>query len=210
MLKWSKNLASMSVKIVFMAVLFALLTTLNVKAEAVETFGVMDIRSRVPVTNVNHEIVTTFPNARQEMLADFDTFLVIPGKVEMIDLGSEFEMAALDEQAIMQQMGSSNINPKLKECNYIIYMYLTNCNEVITDKVIEKHNAIKVDLSARIIDTKTSKCVFVATGYGIAKARDYRALGMFRFKTFACPEEQFYIALQDAVRQIALKIKEKM
>ena len=210
MLKWSKNLMSMSVKLVFMAVLFALLTTYNTRAEAVEIFGVMDIRSRIPVSNVNNEVINTFPNARQEMLSELD-LLVIPGKVEMIDLGSEFQIAALDEQALMQQLGSSNgINTKLKECNYIMYMYLTNCNEVISDKVTVKSNAVKVDLSARIIDTKTGKCVFVATGSGVSKARDYRALGMVRFKTFACPEEQFYSAIQDAVHQIALKIKEKM
>ena len=183
----------------------------NVRAEAVERFGVMDIISRIPVTNINNDVVATFPNARDEILAEFDDLIVIPGKVEMVDFGSEFKIAALQEQEIMQQLGLNKLTQtNYAACNYIIFMYLTNCNTVIDDHVIQKSYSIKADVSARIIDKNTGKCVLVTTGSGVSSAKDYRALGMFRFKTFACPEDQFYDALKTAVHEIAIKIKERM
>ena len=178
---------------------------------AVETFGVMDIISRVAVTNLKGEVVQTFPNARHEMLAELEELLVTPGKVEMIDLGSEFAIEAMNEQIIMQQLGANPVTQtNYAACNYIMFMYLTNCNEVIDDKIIKGSNAVKVDLSTRIIDKRTGKCVFVATGSGVAKAKNYRALGLFKFKTFECPEEQFYEAIKSATHELALKIKERM
>lgn len=191
--------------------LVAVILLFAAQVEAAETFGVMDIISRVAVTNLKGEVVQTFPNARHEMLAEIEELLVTPGKVEMIDLGSEFEIEAMNEQIIMQQLGT---NPATQTnyaaCNYIVFMYLTNCNEVIEDKIIKGSNAVKVDLSARIIDKRTGKCVFVATGSGVAKAKNYRALGLFKFKTFECPEEQFYEAIKAATHELALKIKERM
>ena len=91
-----------------------------------------------------------------------------------------------------------------------MFMYLTNCNEVIEDKIVKKSNAVKVDLSVRIIEKATGKCVFVATSSGVGKVKDYRALGVFKFKTFECPEEQFYESIKVAVHELALKIKERM
>lgn len=197
----------MKLKIFLTAIIFFI----SAQAEAAETFGVTDIISRVAVTNLKGEVVQTFPNARHEMLAELEELLVIPGKVEMIDLGNEFQIEAMNEQIIMQQLGTNPITQtNYATCNYIMFMYLTNCNEVISDKVVKKSNAVKVDLSARIIEKASGKCVFVATGSGVGKANDYRALGMFKFKTFECPEEQFYEAIKAAVHELALKIKERM
>ena len=197
----------MRLKIFLTAIIFLIAA----RAEAAETFAVMDIISRVNVTNIKNEVVQTFPNARHEMIAEIEELLVIPGKVEMIDFGSEFKIEAMNEQIIMQQLGSNQITQtNYAACNYIMFMYLTNCSEVIEDKIIKKSNAIKVDLSARIIEKASGKCVFVATGSGVAKAKDYRALGVFKFKTFECPEEQFYEAIKAATHELALKIRERM
>ena len=197
----------MRLKIFLTAIIFLIAA----QVEAAETFGVMDIISRVNVTNLKGEVVQTFPNARHEMLAELEELLVIPGKVEMVDFGSEFQIEAMNEQIIMQQLGANQITQtNYAACNYIIFMYLTNCNEVIEDKIVKKSNAVKVDLSARIIEKASGKCVFVATGSGVAKANDYRALGIFKFKTFECPEEQFYAAIKAATHELALKIRERM
>lgn len=196
----------------FKILLTALLITflLAAKGEAAETFGVTDIISRIPNTNISAEHVKYFHNARHEMFDELD-MLIVPGKVDFIDWGDEFMISALNEQEIMSQLGAKGAKQtNLAGCNYIMFMYLTNCNEVIEDKITKKSNAIKVDLSTRIIDTRTGKCVFVATGSGVAKAKDFRALGLVKFKTFECPEEQFYDAIKAAVHEIALKIKEKM
>ena len=182
---------------------------ISAQVEAAETFGIMDIISRIAVTNVNNEIVKTFFNARHEILAELEELLI--GKVEVVDLGSEFKIAAMNEQEIMNQLGlNQGTQINYAECGYIVFLYLTNCNEVIEDKIVKKSNAIKVDLSARIIEKQSGKCVFVATGSGVAKAKDYRALGIFKFKTFECPEEQFYEAMKAAVHELALKIKERI
>ncbi len=197
----------MRLKIFLTAIIFLI----SAQVEAAETFGVMDIISRVNVTNLKGEVVQTFPNARHEMLAELEELLVIPGKVEMVDFGSEFQIEAMNEQIIMQQLGANQITQtNYAACNYIMFMYLTNCNEVIEDKIVKKSNAVKVDLSARIIEKASGKCVFVATGSGVAKANDYRALGVFKFKTFECPEEQFYAAIKAATHELALKIRERM
>lgn len=198
----------MKLKIFLTAML--LLFAAQVEA-AVETFGVMDIISRVAVTNLKGEVVQTFPNARHEMLAELEEILVTPGKVEMIDLGNEFAIEAVNEQIIMQQLGANKTTQtNYAKCNYLMFMYLTNCNEVIGDNIVKGSYAVKVDLSARIIDKRTGKCVFVATGSGVSKAKNTRALGLFKFKTFECPEEQFYEAIKAATHELALKIKERM
>lgn len=197
----------MRLKIFLTAIIFLVAA----HVEAAETFGVPDIISRVAVTNINGEVVQTFPNARHEMLAELEELLVIPGKIEMVDFGSEFQIEAMNEQIIMQQLGANQITQtNYAACNYIMFMYLTNYNEVIEDKIVKKSNAIKADLSARIIEKASGKCVFVATGSGVAKANDYRALGVFKFKTFECPEEQFYAAIKAATHELALKIRERM
>ena len=197
----------MRLKIFLTAIFF--LTSVHV--EAAETFGVPDIISRIIVTNLKGEVVKTFSNARHEILAELVELLVTPGKVEMVDFGNEFATEAMNEQIIMQQLGANQITQtNYAACNYIMFMYLTNCNEVIEDKIVKKSNAVKVDLSVRIIEKATGKCVFVATGSGVAKAKDYRALGLLKFKTFECPEEQFYEATKAATHEIALKIKERM
>ena len=194
----------------FFTALIALLI-MSVQVEAAETFGVMDIISRIVVTTLGNEIVQTFPNARHELLAELEELLATTGKVEVIDLGGEFQIAAANEQAIMQQLGSNQtVQTNYAACDYVLFLYLTNCNEVIEDKILKKSNAVKVDLSARIIDKRTGKCVFIATGSGVSKAKDYRALGLLKFKTFECPEEQFYEAIKSAVHELALKIKERM
>ena len=191
--------------------LTAIILLIAAQVEAAEIFGVTDIISRVAVTNLKGEVVQTFPNARDEMIAELEELLVIPGEIEMIDLGSEFAIESMNEQIIMQQLGT---NPATQinyaACDYVMFMYLTNCNEVIEDNIVKKSNAVKVNLSARIIDKRTGKCVFVATGSGVAKAKDYRALGVFKFKTFECAEEQFYEAIKAATHELALKIKERM
>lgn len=197
----------MKLKILLTAIIFLFAA----QVEAAETFYVTDIISRIAVTNVKDEVVKTFPNARHEMLDELEELLVIPGKVKMIDFGNEFQIAATNEQIIMQQLGSNEITQtKFAACNYIMFMYLTNCNEVISDNIVKKNNSIKVDLSARIIEKASGKCVFVATGSGVGKASDYRALGVFKFKTFECPEDQFYVAIKAATHELALKIRERM
>ena len=199
----------MKLKIFLTATLIFFLTA--VKVEAAETFGVLDIISRVVITNLKGDVVQTFPNARHEMLAELTQLLVTPGKVEMIDMGSEFQIAAIDEQTIMQQLGTDKTTQtNFAACNYLMFMYLTNCNVVKDDHIITKGFAVTVDLSARIIDRRTGKCVFVATGSGTSKAKDTRALGLFKFKTFECPEEQFYEAIKIAVHDLATKIRAKM
>lgn len=193
---------------IFLTAIFFMAT---VHVEAAETFGIPDIISRIIVTNLKGEVVKTFPNARHEILAELVEILVTPGKVEMVDFGNEFATEVMNEQIIMQQLGANQVTQtNYAACNYILFMYLTNCNEVIEDKIVKKSNAIKVDLSVRIIEKATGKCVFVATGSGVAKAKDYRALGLLKFKTFECPEEQFYEAIKVATHEIALKIKERM
>ena len=197
----------MRLKIFLTAIIFLFAA----QVEAAETFGVTDIISRVAVTNLKGEVVQTFPNARHEMLAELEELLVMPGKVEMVDLGLEFQIEAMNEQIIMQQFGSNEITQtNYAACDYVMFMYLTNCNEVISDNVIKKNNSVKVNLSARIIEKASGKCVFVATGSGVGKAGNYRALGIFKFKTFECPEEQFYEAIKAATHELALKIKERM
>ena len=198
----------MKIKILLSALLITFLFV--GKAEAVETFGVMDIINRVPGTNMSGEHIKYFHNARHEMLAELD-ILTIPGEVEFIDWGNEFKTAVITEQEIMQQLGSNQITQtKYAQCNYIMFMYLTNCNEVKDDRVLKKSNIIKVDMSARIIERRSGKCVFVATGSGESKAKDYRVLGLLKFQTFECPEEQFYDAMKAAIHEIAAKIKERM
>ena len=58
----------------FFTALIALLI-MSVQVEAAETFGVMDIISRIVVTTLGNEIVQTFPNARHELLAELEELL---------------------------------------------------------------------------------------------------------------------------------------
>ena len=69
----------MKLKIFFTAIILLIAA----QVEAAEIFGVTDIISRVAVTNLKGEVVQTFPNARDEMLAE----LKYCTKLKYVDIG---------------------------------------------------------------------------------------------------------------------------
>ena len=210
-LKLMSIVKSNGFKLICFTLLFNIIfMTSNVReAEAADRCGIVDIISRVNATTLDQNNVNTFHNALYELIAEFTE--QFGDSLELYDLSSETQGELLNEQAIMQQLGSnSTAGTKYLSCDYVIFTYLTNCNEVVVDKGIEKVYAVKADLSIRVIDKKTQKCVFVATGSGVSKARDYRMINIIKFKQFECPEEQFNSAIKDAAHQIALKVKQNI
>ena len=76
-------------------------------------------------------------------------------------------------------------------------------------RIGSKSEAVRADLSVRVVDVNTGKCVFVATATGVSKAREY---GIFKYKIgqHNFSEEELHSALEAATDIIVDKIKKNI
>lgn len=143
------------------------------------------------------------------MFHDVTDFLVskisaIPN-VAVYDLSSDSVKARLDEIYLQLSQGNcSEFNDV--NCDYLIYGYLMNLTVSEGRRIAESSEAVRADLSIRVVDVKSGKCVFVATGTGVSKVRNY---GIFKYKISGSnfSEEELHSALSEATNKIIEKLK---
>ena len=178
--------------IILMIIIFTSMTS----AEAEENFGIVDIMSRVNMTNMNDEHINMVQGA-SDMIAKK---LMRQTNVSVINVTGDATKARLDEIYLQLTQG---ICTEFKDynCDYIIYGYLMNLTLSEGKRIAERSEAVHVNLSIRVVDVKSGKCVFVAAGDGVSKARNY---GVYKFrigqKEFS--EEELHSALEEATDKI--------
>lgn len=191
-------------KVLFISLAFLIITSSSFKAAAEDSFGILDIMSRVDITNVDNEKIKMF----HDVTDFFVTKLSDVPNIVIYDLSNDSTKARLDE--IYLQMNKGNCSEfKDFNCKYIIYGYLMNLTISEGRRIGEKSDAVRADLSIRVIDTHSGKCVFVATGTGTSKARQYSVF-KYRIQGSSFSEEELHSALEEAVDNIMIKFKKNV
>lgn len=177
----------------------------STKVEARETFGVVDIVSRIDesMTNLDGDELNTFHTVTDVLIADLSNI------VDVIDLTGEATAARLDE--LILQLNQGNCSELADaHCDYIIYGFLMNFNRSKGDRIVGKSEAVTADVSIRVVDTRKGVCVFIAKSRGIAVARGVRAGPLLRIGSFEFSEEQLTDALETAAHDLAAQLKENL
>ena len=189
---------------ILMILMCLLMLVKNVEA-ADESFGVVDIMSRVDITNLD--------NKRVEMFHIVTDFLVtklqreIPN-IYVDDVTPEATKARLDEVYLQLNQGNC-AEFKDSNCDYIIYGYLMNLTVSEGRRLAEKSEAVRADLSIRIVDVNTGKCVYAVVGTGISKAREYKVF-KYTIQGSQFSEEELHSALKEATDDIVKKLKKNI
>ena len=173
--------------------------------EARETFGVVDIVSRIDesMTNLDGEELNMFHSVTDVLIADLSPI------VDVIDLTGEATAARLDE--LILQLNQGNCSELADaHCDYIIYGFLMNFNRSKGDRIAGKSEAVTADVSIRVVDARTGVCVFIAKSRGIAVARGVRVGPMLRIGSFEFSEEQLIDALEEAAHGLAAQLRENI
>lgn len=173
--------------------------------EARETFGVVDIVSRIDgrMTNLDGEELNTFHAVTDILIEDLSNI------VDVIDLTSESTLARMDE--ITTQLAQGNCMEFADaHCDYIVYGFLMNFNRSTGERIAGKSEAVTADVSIRVIDTRTGACVFIAKGRGLSIARGVRAGRLLRIGSFEFSEEQLIDALEQAAHSLAEQLRENI
>ncbi len=181
-------------------------------ASASETFGIVGCLSRVKDTNLNEERVEHFKVFNEVMLFELQNVLGARG-YDVIDISPEAFSARVDETYLRKLdlgdtagvMTDFNVRP-----DYLVYGYLTNFTISRGEAAIMKNFQVRADLSVRIVDTKTGRAVFVATGTGKANSRINRLGKVFRVGAEEISDECLDEALEQATGEIAKKIAAKV
>lgn len=195
-----------------LVVLICLTVAGTANASEYYRFAFLGFNSRVENSNLGNDLANNFP-ALQEMLT------VELGECDKIDL--------VDTTGVVQQFNANELVLPLDESkvrnyaqafaptdvDYYIYGYITNMS--LKDSVQSvvyvdgTSKTVEVDLSVNIIDAKTFKKVFVATGKGQeSTAKTNLAYGehALQFGGDFIPEENVFKAISKATHQIGEKI----
>ena len=190
----------------FLLLLIAL-TVFHVQvAEANVTLGVVGCDNRVGFTNMDGEKLN-YVYIVNDLLMDA---LEVPG-VELMDISPEALRARVDETYFQNlDLGKTEAAADFeRHPDYLVYGYLTHFSVQHRESGIGKNYITRADLSIRILETNTGKCIFVATGKGEANSRQYRLGGTLRFGAEEVSDECLHAALVKAVDEIGAKYRKK-
>lgn len=206
-----------------MKLILALITflcmTINSTADAGEyyRFAFIGFNSRVQNSNLGDDLVKNFP-ALQEMMT--------------VELGDCRKIDLVDTTGIVQQFNANEMVLPLDEkklpayakaftpldVDYYVYGYITNMSlkESVQSfsyaaAVGGESKTVEVDISVRVIDAKTLKQVYVATGKGQETTTQTRVATekhSLKFGGEYLLEENVFKAIEKAVQQVGMKLTE--
>lgn len=189
----------------------------RVFAAQTSTISIVGFVNRVQITNLSGEQVANF-NIINDYLADE---FINSGKLEVYDISPEVTKGRLDEIALQLDMAAGPA-PILKNipAEYVVYGYVTNMSVVESTTGIDDMSgsaiggdstAVRVNLSAKIVETATGKILLTVTGKGESAGSKVTASSkgeMLQFGKSNVTEECLHNALAKATHDIAVKILE--
>lgn len=201
----------------FLALITFICITFTTTANASELyrFAFIGFNSRVENAGLKTDLAQQFP-ALQEMMT--------------LELGECEKVELVDTTGIVQQFNANEMVLPLDEnqipnyakafnttdVDYYIYGYITNMSVKesvqavgLDTRIVGDSKTVEVDISVNIVDAKTFKKVFVATGKGQeSTARTNLAYGehTLKFGGDFIPEENIFKAIEKAARQVGAKI----
>lgn len=206
-----------------MKLILALITflcmTINGTADAGEyyRFAFIGFNSRVQNSNLGDDLVKNFP-ALQEMMT--------------VELGDCRKIDLVDTTGIVQQFNANEMVLPLDEkklpayaksfapldVDYYVYGYITNMSLKESVQAFSyavaaggESKTVEVDISVRVVDAKTLKQVYVATGKGQETTTQTRVATekhSLKFGGEYLLEENVFKAIEKAVQKVGMKLTE--
>lgn len=156
--------------------------------------------SRVRITNLSGEELASYSIAEDYLLDE-----MIKRGFSFVDKTDSTTQKRRDEAALNGRT-LKDVSPR-----YLLAGTLTDLGVAESKRPGSAATVVRAGLSVRVIDAKTGESVFVATGTGESSAKRYEVgafgLHLLRFGTQEFSEECLYEAMQEAVRELAKKLK---
>lgn len=200
--------------IVLMMVAMLLLLPHSAYAESY-SFVIGGFGSKVAFTNVSDESVVQVSQSIEDYL--FEELQDCPA-MELYDAVPMTSQARADEISV--QLDQGNMPPEYKgvDAEYVIGGYLTNMGLTISNfKFVGVGGfsyKVDVDISVKIYEKSTGRCVYTAVGNGEANSEDFDVsllgLRLMRFGDIEFSGECYDAALRKAVHQAAKKLKDNV
>ena len=190
-------------KIVFLCIL-CLYFTVGAKAEAY-TFGYAGLYNKVEITSIDNDTVVRNVDAGTE---EFICELAYPSKeIEIFDSTPDVTLQRYNEMRFQLSTGITPTEFKQIDADYIIYGCVTSIGKGSSTQGLIGINGtsdtVRVDMSVRIIEKKTDKIVFTATGRGEGQSKSMQFVKSGNNKI---PVDAYYKAVSNAMIQAADKI----
>lgn len=176
------------------------------------TFAVVGFGSKVDVTNAEGDAVVQVSQSISDYLIDE---LIDCPLMTIYDSTSAAAQARADEVAAQLELG--RVPPELKavKADYIISGYLSNMGIMFSECrfLVPGGRSYKLclNLSVKIYESSTGRCVYTAVGNGESASEDFDisllGLRLMRYGDTQFSGECYDAALKKAVKQAADKIK---
>ena len=179
------------------------------------SFAIGGFGNKVNFTNVSGESTVQVSQSIADYL--FDELQFCPS-MELYDITPLGSQARANEVSLQLDLG--NVPPEYKDvqAEYLIGGYLSNMGLTISNfrfmEVGGFSYKITVDITIKVYETATGRCVYTAVGKGEANSADFDisvlGLRLMRFGDIEFSGECYDVALQKAVKQVAGKLKKNI
>lgn len=199
--------------IFLMCILF--LAGVSSKADAY-TFAYTGLYNRVEITSVDDDKVERNVDVATE---EFVSEISDPRKnIEAIDLTPDVTLQRYNEMKFQLQSGQQPVEFKEIDADYIIYgsvdFIATGNSKQGIIGINGSSDTLRVDMSLKIIEQKTGKQVFAATGRGEEQMKGMAMGGsrskLVKYGTNSFSLETYHKAVEKAMMQMAEKIKKNI
>lgn len=199
----------------FLAAVLSLVFAHGISAAERESITIIGFVNRVAITEENGSILDCFHIAEDELMDG----LFAGNKLDVYDKTPELEQMRVNEIILAMEMGINDPIYQQFESDYIVYGYLTNMSIKRATLGLTnfsagfdgKSDTVCVNLSAKVVESKTGNVVFVATSKGEStRVKTHAEYGghNLRFGKNSVPEQAASNAVAKAAREIAKKINQ--
>lgn len=179
------------------------------------SFAIGGFGNKVAFTNVSDESVVQVSQSIADYL--FDELQDCPA-MELYDAVPMSSQARADEISVQIDLGNMPAEYKNVAAEYVIGGYLSNMGLTISNFKLAGVGGfsykVDVDISIKVYEVSTGRCVYTAVGNGEANSEDFAlsplGIRLMRFGDIEFSAECYDAALQMAVHQAAVKLKKNV
>lgn len=176
------------------------------------SFAIGCFGNRVNFTNASEEEVVHVSESISDYLFEE---LSDCNKMKLYDRTVVVTQARANEIMLLTDMDTMAVEYQNSECDYIICGALSNLGISQTNTSVigigGNSHVVRVDISLKILDAKSGKCIYTATGKGESCSEDFSfaplGINLMHFGDIEFSSECYNAALQKAVAEVAFKIK---
>ena len=198
--------------LVILAVLWVLPSAVHAAAYS---FAIGGFGNKVAFTNVADESVVQVSQSIADYL--FDELQDCPA-MELYDAVPMSSQARADEISVQLDLGNMPPEYQSVAAEYVIGGYLSNMGLTLSNFKFAGVGGfsykVDVDISVKVYEASTGRCVYTAVGNGEANSEDFAlaplGIRLMRFGDIEFSAECYDAALKMAVHQAAAKLKKNV